>query len=385
MTPSSHRVAKIHEIFCDLTDPRSPKNKQHLLVEIMMISICAVIGGADGWEDIETFARAKLDWLHTFLRLPYGIPSHDTFRRVLSKLDPEELQKCFRRWVRLVFRFTKKEVIAVDGKTLRRSYEQASDQKKAALHMISAWASENELVLGQMKTQEKSNEITAIPDLLKLLVLKGCVVTIDAMGCQKDIAKQIINQGGDYTLAVKGNQGSLHDAMKNLFDRAKALEFNAMLYDTHESVDAGHGRIEIRRCTVLPIMYLQQSFKLKWPGAKALVLIENQREISGKRACDTRYYISSLEMDAQQILSVVRRHWGVENRLHWVLDVVFREDDSRIRAGYGAENFSTLRRLAISLIKQEKTDEYSLKKKRYLAALNVQYLEKILVASALDF
>lgn len=376
----SHRTKVIQEIFNDITDPRSPKNSQHLLIEVIIITICAVICGADGWEGIETFAIARESWLRQFLKLPYGIPGHDTFRRIFAHLNPEELQKCFRRWVRAVFRFTQKQVIAVDGKSLRRSYEDSEDKHKGMLHMVSAWAAENELVLGQVKTREKSNEITAIPELLNLLAIKGCIITIDAMGCQKRIAEQIIAQGADYLLAVKENQGKLYQAIQKMFEQAKGTGFQNMIYDSCEEVDAGHGRIETRKCIVLPLMYLHQ-FKLKWKGLQSLVLIESKREIKNQTQTEQRYYISSLPPKAQLLGPYIRQHWGVENRLHWVLDVVFREDDSRIRKDHGPENVAVMRHMAINLIKQERSNKFSIKKKRYLATLDVTYLEKILEAA----
>lgn len=371
------RTEIIHSIFNDLTDPRSPKNKQHLLIEIIVITICAVICGANGWEEIETFAKTRESWLCQFLKLPYGVPGHDTFRRVFARLNPEELQKSFRRWVRAVFRFTKKEVIAVDGKSLRRSYEDSENKSQGMLHMVSAWATENKLVLGQVKTREKSNEITAIPELLNLLVIKGCIITIDAMGCQRKIAEQIISQEGDYVLAVKENQGRLYQAMQKTFEQAEILAFQNMVYDQYEEVDAGHGRIETRQCIVLPLMYLHQ-FKMKWKGLKNLILIKSKREIKGKVETESRYYISSLSAEAKPLATFIRQHWGVENRLHWVLDVVFREDDSRIRKGHGAENMAVIRHMAINLIKQDKSSKFSIKKMRYMATLDVSYLEKIL-------
>ena len=342
-----------------------------------MISICAVICGANGWEDIETFARARESWLRQCLKLKYGLPCHDTYRRVISALNSEEIQRCFRRWVRAVFRFTKKQVIAVDGKSLRRSYEDGSEKHKGMLHMVSAWAAENELVLGQIKTREKSNEITAIPELLRLLAIEGCIITIDAMGCQRKIAEQIHQQKADYILAVKENQGALYAAMQVTFSMAQSLDFKEMVYQQAEEADGGHGRIESRKITVLPLMYLHQ-FKLKWQGLRSLILLESMRVINGNMQREKRYYISSLDGEPMQMLQAIRDHWGIENRCHWVLDVVFREDDSRIRKKQGAENMAVLRHMTLNLLRQEKSTQASLKKKRYLATLDVQYLEKII-------
>lgn len=372
-----HRSKVVSSIFSDITDPRSPKNSQHILIEVIIITICAVICGSSGWEDIETFAKERKEWLSQYLTLPYGVPSHDTFRRIFTRINPEELQNCFRRWVRAVFRFTRKQVIALDGKSLRRSFDHVGDKKKGMLHMVSAWAAENELVLGQIKTSEKSNEITAIPALLNLLAIEGCIITIDAMGCQKKIAEQIITQKADYALAVKENQSKLYEAMRTTFEQASTLSFKNMVYDQYEEIDSGHGRIETRKCTVLPLMYLHQ-FKLKWRGLQTIVLIESRREIREHIQHEKRFYISSLPMKASVLMDVIRQHWRIENQLHWTLDVVFREDESRIRKDFGAENFAVMRHIALNLLKQEQSNKWSLKKKRYVATLNSGYLEKIL-------
>lgn len=376
MTDTSH-LSAIQKCFGEIKDPRSDRNSQHLLIDIITITICAVICEAAAWEDVETFAKARESWLRQFLSLPYGIPGHDTYRRVFSRIKPEELQKSFRLFIQEVFKVTDKQVIAIDGKSLRRSYESSDDKHKGMLHMVSAWAAENELILGQIKTREKSNEITAIPELLNLLVIKGCIVTIDAMGCQKKIAEQIIKQEGDYLLAVKENQGKLYQAMEKTFESAKEQEFKNMVYDTDESLDCGHDRIETRRCTVLPLMYLYH-FKMKWKGLQNLIMIESKREIKDKIQTEKRYYISSLSSSAKEFSDMIRSHWGIENRVHWVMDVVFREDDCRVRKGHGAENLSVLRHLAINLIRNETSNTYSIKKKRYMATLDHSYLEKIL-------
>lgn len=366
----------ITTIFSDITDPRSPKNSQHLLVELIIITLCAVICGASGWEDIETFAKVREPWLAQYLTLPYGIPSHDTFRRVFARINPEELQRGFRRWVRAVFRFTGKQVIALDGKSLRRSYDDCNAKNQGMLHMVSAWATENQLVLGQIKTHEKSNEITAIPDLLQLLAIEGCIITIDAMGCQTKIAKQIRGQKADYILAVKDNQGTLCEALATTFAKAKACKFNNMVYDHMHDIDAGHGRIQTRQCTVLPVMYLS-TFKRRWKDLQSLILIESTRDINGHNQSEQRYYISSLPLNASLCLNAIRDHWQVENCLHWTLDVVFREDDCRIRKDHSPENFAVIRHMALNLLKQEPS-KASIKKKRYQATMSVDYLETLL-------
>lgn len=379
MNEFSH-ISAIRESFEHIFDPRSKKNKQHLLIEVIVITICAVICGAEGWESIETFAKARKDWLRQFLLLPRGIPKHDTYRRIFARLNPEELQKSFRDFIQTVFTVTDKQVIAIDGKSLRRSYESSDHKAKGMIHMVSAWAAENALVLGQIKTEEKSNEITAIPALLKLLVVKGCIVTIDAMGCQRKIAEQIIKQEGDYILAVKENQGKLYEAMEKTFETAKEAGFKNMVYEQDESLDCGHDRIETRRCTILPLMYLY-GFKMKWKGLQNLILIESQREIKEQIQTERRYYISSASLSAKDFSDAIRSHWGIENRVHWVMDVVFREDDCRIRKGFSAENLSVVRHIALNLLRSEKSDTFSIKKKRYLATLDQEYLKKILSQS----
>lgn len=372
-------ISVIQKSFNDVEDPRSSKNAQHLLIEIIIITICAVICGAEGWESIETFAKARETWLRQFLILPYGLPQHDTYRRVFARIDPKQLQKSFRQFVQSVFKITDKQVIAIDGKSLRRSYESSKDKHKGMLHMVSAWAAENEVVLGQVKTREKSNEITAIPELLDLLVIKGCIVTIDAMGCQKKIAEKIIQLEGDYVLAVKENQGKLYQAMEKTFTAAEAQQFENMVYERDESVDCGHDRVETRCCTVLPVMYLfLYGFKIKWKGWQSLVLIESKRETKELIQTERRYYISSLPTQAKRHSEMIRQHWGIENCVHWVMDVVFREDDCRVRKGHGAENLSVMRHMALNLIRSEKSNTFSIKKKRYMATLDQNYLEKIL-------
>lgn len=374
---NKERLKVVRSIFADLNDVRSPRNTQHLLIDIIVLTICGVICGAEGWEDIEDFGKTRESWLKQFLELPNGIPGHDTIRRLFSRLNPKELQSCFRRWIKAVFRFTRKQVVAIDGKSARRSYEDGEHKHQGMLHMVSAWAAENGIVLGQIKTEEKSNEITAIPELLNLLAIEGCIVTIDAMGCQKKIAEQIVKQKGDYILAVKGNQGTLHEAMISTFEMASKMNYKGMVFSVDDDLDAGHGRIEHRKCTVLPLMYLHK-FKIKWKGLQSLIMIESIRIIKGVETHEKRYYISSLSMDAKLLGSSIRQHWSVENNLHWVLDVVFKEDSSRIRKDKSAENFSVMRHMSLNLLKQEQTLNKSIKKKRYIATMDVSYLEKVL-------
>ena len=357
------------QYFARLTDPRVERNREHLLEEILLIAIAAVLSGAESWNDIEEYGDSKQEWLQTFLRLPGGIPSHDTFNRVFSALDPEEFEQGFAAWVGSIAKLTAGEVVAIDGKTLCGTRQ---DGKKQLVHMVSAWASANNLVLGQRKVDDKSNEITAIPKLLAALELSGTVVTIDAMGCQRTIAEKIVDKKADYILAVKDNQQLLLDDIKDSF-RMLAADTVA------EEIDCGHGRVERRRCTVLGDLTLLDK-PGDWKGLRSLVRIEAERfhKATGKTEHETRYYISSLASDAARLLSLIRQHWGIENKLHWVLDVAFAEDLSRKRAGNAAQNFSLLNRIALNLLKRETTLKRGIKGKRLKAAWDPAYLLKLL-------
>jgi predicted transposase YbfD/YdcC len=367
--------ASIIEHFAKLKDPRIERHKKHRLEDIIVSSICAVLSGAEGWEGIRHYGQAKLAWLRQFIPLAHGIPADDTIARVMSRLSAKGLQECFVSWVTAVSEATEGAVVAIDGKTVRRSFDRS--RGKRAIHMVSAWSSANGLVLGQLKTEEKSNEITAIPKLLEMLEIKGCIVTIDAMGCQKEIAKQIIEQGGDYLLAVKGNQGTLEEAVVDFFETARAADFKGVPVDYHQDIDSGHGRIEVRRCwtssdpSTLP-------HPEQWVGLTSIVLLESERHIGEKQSLERRYYITSLRSDAKHIGHAARGHWGVENTLHWTLDVTFREDECRIRRGEAAENLCTLRHFALNLLKQETTSKKSIKQKRLSAAWDDDYRAKVL-------
>lgn len=368
----------IRENFESITDPRVERTKLHKLEDILTIAICAVICGADEWVEIELFGKSKKDWLSGFLELPYGIPSHDTFGRVFAMIEPENFRVCFMNWVKTLFEELPAQVVPIDGKTLRRSHDKASG--KSAIHMVSAWASSNGIVLGQVKTAEKSNEITAIPELLKHLELKGCTVTIDAMGCQKEIASQIVKKEADYALALKGNQAGLHSDVKLFFDDARESGFKGIPHSFHENVDGGHGRVEIRRCwAVDEIDWL--CGKEKWEKLKTIAMIESERHIDDKISKETRFYISSHGADALKIADIVRSHWAIENSLHWILDVSFQEDGSRIRKGNAPENFAVIRHMALNLLKSENSCKLGIKAKRRKAGWNTDYLAKVLAAA----
>ncbi len=356
--------------FADLRDPRVERTREHLLEEILLITIAAVLSGANGWNEIEDYAHSKHAWFKSFLTLPSGIPSHDTFNRVFSALDPQELERGFVAWVSSIAKLTAGEVVAIDGKTLRGASEPSKKgaDKKAIVHMVSAWASSNCLVLGQRRVDEKSNEITAIPKLLDALELNGTVVTIDAMGCQRAIAEKIIEKKADYILAVKENQGHLLEEIKDSF---QMLAADAVAEET----DYGHGRVEQRRCSVIADLGLLEKAP-EWASLKALVRIEAERyhKATGKTETEIRYYITSLAPDAAQLNRSIRKHWGIENSLHWVLDVGFGEDQDRKRAGYAAQNFSVLNRIALNLLKQDKTSKRGVHGKRLKAGWDNDYL-----------
>jgi len=357
--------ARISEHFSCLQDPRVVGRTDHKLIDIIAITICAVISGANTWVEVELFGTAKMDWLNTFLELQNGIPSHDTFGRVFSLLDTDEFRDCFLSWIASVFQVTGGQVIAIDGKTLRGSYDRSSN--KAAIHMVNAWATENGISLGQVKTEDKSNEIKAIPELLRVLELSGCIVTIDAMGCQRDIVKQITDKGADYVLALKGNQGNLYDDVALFYDDAKRNDFKEITVDYHEDVDGGHGRVEVRRCWTSPdIEWLRG--KENWQNIKTIGMVESERHVGDKVSTEVRYYISSLDNGAEQFAKAVRGHWGIENALHWRLDVGFREDESRVRKGNAPANFSAVRHIALNLITQERTIKAGTQAKRMRAA-----------------
>jgi predicted transposase YbfD/YdcC len=375
--PSPLSSLKTH--FETIDDPRAAYRIQHTLVDMMMIAICAIICGADSWVEIEQYGLSKELWLSTFLELPNGIPSHDTFERLFARLRPEQLQASFSSWLKAVYTILTQAGIAIDGKALRGSGQ--SGHPNSLIYMVSAWATEARLVLGQRKVDEKSNEITAIPKLLSLLALEGAIVTIDAIGCQTAIAEQIVAQGGDYVLPIKGNQGNLQKDVVDWFERAQEKHFNGEHYDLYETQGAEHGRQDVRRYWVLTeidaIPALQQ-----WSKATSIGCIESQRTVGLKTTTEKRYFLLSLPLSAQRFADVVRGHWGIENRLHWVLDVAFREDQSKVSQGYAPENLAVLRHIALNLITQEKSIKAGTHAKRMRAGWDDQYLFKVLSNTA---
>lgn len=367
--------------FAALDDPRQRQNHEHKLIDILVITICAAICGADDWVAVEQFGCAKQAWFATFLELPSGIPTHDTFWRVFRHLDAEQFQTCFMAWIASVQELTAGEIIAVDGKQLRRS--QDAPAGKAAIHMVSAWATTNNLVLGQLKVDDKSNEITAIPDLLDKLELSGCIVTIDAMGCQTKIAETIIQKDADYVLALKENHALLYEDVALLFDDFDDLAesgFSAYPYDHAKSVDKGHGRIEVRQAWTIAAPDLIANLRTahKWPQLTTLVKVQSERYLEDKHSVETRYYITSLAATAAPLLNITRTHWAIENSLHWVLDIAFREDESRLRKDNGAQNFAVLRHIAFNLLKQDDSLKVGIKNKRLRAGWDHDYLLAVL-------
>lgn len=362
--------------FQTLPDPRMSRTRRHTLADILVITLCGVICGADDWAALERFGNAKLKWFRTFLALPHGIPSHDTFGRVFAALDPEAFKAAFLAWVGTLAAVMPGDVIAIDGKTLRHTFDTAAD--KAAIHMVSAWATAQGLCLGQVKTDAKSNEITAIPKLLEVLALAGRVVTIDAMGCQTAIAGAIHAKGGDYVLSLKGNQTRLHDDVRTFFLDAEAHAFAGTPHTTAETVDGDHGRIEIRRAWATDdLAWLAD--RPRWPGLRSVLRVDATRTLGERTTCETRFFISSLPPDAALLARVVRSHWAIENSLHWVLDVAMHQDQTRIRTDHAPENLAILHHIALNLLKQDRTEKLGIKNKRLAAGWDHDYLLRLLI------
>ena len=371
-------LGAIEEQFSKVTDPRKDRTKDHKLIDIIAIAICAVICGAEGWVDIELYGKSKLHWLSTFLELPNGIPSHDTFGRVFSLINAQQFRLAFYEWVFAVNEIIQGQVVNIDGKCLR-----GSDDKhlgKRAIYMVSAWAEANEIVLGQRKVDEKSNEITAIPELLKVLAISGCIVTIDAIGTQTNIAQTVIEANADYVLSVKDNQGHLFEDISVLFAVDQAQDFKYASFEYIKTVAKGHGRIDVRECwsTSNP-EYLNLIRNVQnWAGLQSIAMVICTRIIGEKQTMHVRYYISSLPSNAKRILEAVRKHWSIENKLHWVLDVAMNEDHSRVRKDQAPENLAVLRHIALNLLKQEKTAKGGLHARQLQAGWKEDYLLKVL-------
>jgi len=360
-----------------LEDPRVKRQPEHLLTDIVAIAILAVLSGADDMVAIETYGNAKRSWLETFLALPNGIPSHDTFSRVLALIDPQQFHECFLAWVQHLTDQLEINLVHIDGKTARGSYDRKSSLK--ALHTVSAWASEHHLVLAQHRVESKSNEITAIPELLNLLDLDGAIITLDAMGTQREIVAQIREQGGDYILALKGNQGTLHQSVKTFFQEAERTQWAKLDYSYSTTTESGHHRIEHRQVWAVPLSQVPNvPTHQKWRGLATLVMVKRERRLWNKTTHEVCFYITSLAADAHLLAPAIRSHWGIENSLHWVLDVTFREDPSRIRQGHGPENMGLLRRLALNLLNREPSKQ-SLKQKRYRAAMDNDFVIQVLL------
>jgi len=362
-------------------DPRMDNhNRRHNFHDILVITILGAICGADNWSEICHFAESKIDWLKSFLELPNGIPSHDTFGRVFSKIDPHEFEECFMEWISSLTIDISKEIIAIDGKTLRGSHNRKKGVKP--LHLVSAWAVKNKLTLGQIKTEEKSNEITAIPRLLNMLDIKGSIVTIDAMGCQKKIAQQIVKKEADYVLALKENQETLHNDIASIFKMGweGPKKYKKMLNRIKVEKTRSHGRIERRRYTLISARD-NLSFSLRWPGLKGIGMIETTRTVNNEVEKSVRYFLTSLDYERiDDFMAAARQHWGIEINLHWSLDVSFREDDNRVRSGNAAENLAIVRRIALNLLKQEKSVKNGITCKRKKAGWDHKYLLKVLEA-----
>lgn len=366
--------AMILEFFSELTDPRLDRRKRHVLEDIVVLAIGGILGGADDWVGIEAFGKEKYQWFKQFLALPNAIPSHDTFGRVFSLLSPDEFQAGFTRWIHAVAIKTQGQVVPIDGKTLRRSHDRGHGQ--SAIHLVSAWASENRLVLGQLKTDAKSNDITVIPELLQVLDISGCIITIDAMGCQKNSAEIIIKKEADYVFALKANHENLFKEVTAAFAKADSNNFQDAAIDYYETTTKDHGRLEIRRSWVMTNL---SEFKhiAAWKNIHLIGMVESERTVRSKTKIERRYYISSLEKNASLFAKAVRLHWGIENSVHWVLDMAFREDDSRVRKGHGPENLAVLRHMALNLLRDDST-RLGIKNKRLKAGWSTEYLTHLL-------
>jgi predicted transposase YbfD/YdcC len=375
-----HKRRSLVEYLEEISEPRMKRRRKHKLVDILVIGLCSMLTGGEGFNDMALFGRIKRDWLNNFLELPHGIPSHDTFNRVFAAIDPHCFLECFIRWVQGLCPTLAGDVVAIDGKALRR----ALDEGASIPYIVSAWASENGLALGQVKVDDKSNEITAIPQLLQALALQGCIVTIDAMGCQKDIAAQIVDKKANYVLALKGNHATIHQEIGEFF--ADAVQPCAEKADSTvapktmtslKTMEKDHGRIETRRYWQSNDIEWMQD-KKRWKNLRTIGMVESIRRVKGNNSIERRYYLASLPLDINTFAKAVRGHWGVENQLHWSLDVTFNEDQSRARSKNAAQNLATLRRIALNLIKKDPLEKVSLRQKRIFAALDTDFLGQLL-------
>lgn len=367
-------LLRLKECFGTLQDTRVVGRTTHALIDILVLTICAVIAGADDWEYVEMWGTERIDFLRQFVPLENGIPSHDTIGRVFAAIDNKGFQACFARWVSTICTSLAGEVVALDGKTLRGSHQRGAG--KSAIHVVSAFVSGRGITLGQLSTDAKSNEITAIPELLDMLDVKGSTVTIDAMGCQSAIAEKIIEKGAHYVLGLKGNQGKLAEQVVDFFEIAEKEGYKNLAAIEDISYDKGHGRVETRRCVALSAAHLENTDA--WTGLGSMVMVESTREIGDQRTCEKRFYISSMAPDSRAVANAIRSHWGIENQLHWCLDVTFNEDGCRVRTGGAAENLNVIRKIAMNLLKINTSRKLTVAKKRQLAGLNDRYLAEVL-------
>lgn len=362
-----------------LTDPRAESLTEHRLLDILMIAVCCLLCGGQSFTHMEQFGHAKRAWLGTFLELPNGIPSHDTFRRVFLLLAPQSFAEVFLRWTQSLRRAVGAEVVALDGKTLRRSFDRVSG--RGPLHLVSAWAATNRLVLGQLATAEKSNEITAVPELLRTLELAGCIVTADALNCQKNTAKEISEADADYVLALKGNHGTAHAEVQSFLEDARHRSFAGVAHDFVETVDKDHGRLEIRRYWISDQIGWFAD-RAHWEKLRTVAMVEAERHVAGQVSVERRFYLCSLPPDAKLLAHAVRSHWGIENQLHWVLDVQMNEDQCRVRTGNAAQNLATLRRIVLNLQRRDSHPKLSIKAKQLQASWDHAYLQSLLHPNA---
>lgn len=383
---SHHNTGSVSEVsehlqgyFSEVEDPRVERSRAHELMDILIISILAVIAGARGWEDIETYGLSKQAWLGKFLALPNGIPCPDTFRRVFERIDACAFERCFQRWMSQLMNKLGAQVIPIDGKTVKGSYHR--EQQKTALHVVSAWASEHHLVLGQVKVADKSNEITAIPALLELLDLAGCIITIDAMGTQTAIANQIYQAKADYVLSLKANHPTLYTQVKAWFATAQAQGFESMKVSVDKRTESGHHRIETRQVFCVPVTQLPPLHQQQdWLGLQSVVMVVRTRQLWNKTTLEVQFYLTSLESNASKVGRAIRLHWGIENELHWTLDVTFAEDACRVRSAHAPQNLSLLRRIALNALNREQSFRRSTRQKSNRAAMDDDYMLKVLAA-----